>query len=229
MHRRWEDATEHPLYNVTPRFLAQSCPEANEHLIGSLYNECEDGHNTIISHAELEYVERGQKLDRLGEYGPLRSSRLMASVGRGSTEFRTNFGMLLGGVFLASTYVFVDYKNNRFGLAPAVLGTTKPKIKKQCSKDISIPPANTSMETNSTSSSNSTIKAASTGLSSSDKIAIGVSIPAGVAGIATLLYMILQDRRKRKARKQKELREVEQLKLDKQRHRSEREENESFA
>ncbi|TLD25697.1 aspartic-type endopeptidase [Venturia nashicola] len=247
MYRRWEDATEHPTYNATPPFTSQSYPDANEHLIGSLYIELEGGYNTTISHTELESVERGQRLDGLGEYAPLNNGRIMASVGHGPADYGTDFGMLRDGVFLASTYVFVDYESNKFGLAPAVLGTMKSNIKKQCSKHTNIPPALISTETNSTHSSNSTTKAASAGLSASDKIAIGVSIPAGVAGIATLLYVILpnlnlprplptyssgnsmSNRRKRKAQKQKEIREAQKLELEKCRDQSERRRNESLA
>lgn len=233
MYRRWEIATEHPSYNATPPFTSQSYPEANEHLIGSLYIELENGYNTTISHTELASIERGQKLDSLGEYAPLNNGRIMASVGRGSTDYGANFGMLLGGVFLASSYIFVDYENNKFGLAPAVLGSPKPDIKKQCSRDRGVPPTHPNSIVNSTTPNNSTTTTITTptspGLSSSDKIAIGVSIPAGVAGLATLFYMILQDRRKRKAQKQKELREIEKFELERQRHEAERERHESFA
>ncbi|TID16795.1 aspartic-type endopeptidase [Venturia nashicola] len=112
MYRRWEDATEHPTYNATPPFTSQSYPDANEHLIGSLYIELEGGYNTTISHTELESVERGQKLDGLGEYAPLNNGRIMASVAHGPADYGTDFGMLRGGVFLASTYVFVDYESS---------------------------------------------------------------------------------------------------------------------
>jgi hypothetical protein len=211
MYDRWANETDHPNYNATPPYTFQTFPSANEHLIGTLYIELEGGYNTTVSNIELVSDERGPRLDDLGEYAPLNNSRIMASVGRGSTDYGEDFGMLLGGAWLASTYVFVDYENNKFGLAPAILGSTQSDVKTQCSKDASIPPPQAGA--NATTSSGSTTK---TGTSTSDKIAIGVSIPAGVAAIATLAYMIYEGYRRRQERKQKELREARKLELEEQ-------------
>ena len=141
MYRRWSEATQHPAQQPTdaPPFTNQTCPAANEHLIGNLTIELEGGYKTTIPHYELVSLDRGPQLDEFGQYDTVNSSRIMAAVGTGLTDYGQEFGMLLGGVFLSSTYLTVNYDNGTFGLAPAVLERDNGDIETVCSPNTSIP------------------------------------------------------------------------------------------
>jgi hypothetical protein len=195
MYAQWALVTEHSMApdgdSPTP-FTPQTYPNSKEHLMDTLYIELEGGYNTTIPHYELIGPERGALLDHLGEYGVVNSSRIATGVGSGSTDYGTDFGMLLGGVFLASTYVFVDYENNKFGLAPAKLQRDESEISTVCSKDQSIPPPASISPTTSASPTTTASSHGQSGLSRSDKIAIGVSVPSIIAVFVGLIALFFQ-------------------------------------
>jgi len=141
MYRRWSEATQHPAQQPTdaPPFTNQTYPAANEHLIGNLTIELEGGYKTTIPHYELVSLDRGPQLDEFGQYDTVNSSRIVAAVGTGLTDYGQEFGMLLGGVFLSSTYLTVNYDNGTFGLARAVLERDNGDIETVCSPNTSIP------------------------------------------------------------------------------------------
>jgi hypothetical protein len=192
MYSKWAEVTQHPTQPDGPEFDLQTYPLSNERLMGDLYIELEGGYSTTIPHYELVGPERGAKLDHLGEYGIVNSSRIMAAVGAGTTDYGEDFGMLLGGAFLASTYVFLDYDTNSFGLAPAILKREKNNVQTVCSKDRSIPaPAPAPSSNNSAPGMDSQSTLGGSGLSKSDKIAIGVGVPGGLAVIIALIALVI--------------------------------------
>jgi uncharacterized membrane-anchored protein YhcB (DUF1043 family) len=125
--------------------------------------------------------------------------------------------MLLGGAFLASTYVYVDYERNAFGLAPAVTGkraTNQSDIQTVCSLDQSIPPRPSIPSPSPGSATTASVSATTAsgapsrhGLSESDKIQIGVGVPGGIAGLLAVIGLFMGIRRhyRKKSRRQQRL------------------------
>lgn len=190
LYNVWANITQHPTTQPTDgseHWTSQTYPIANEPLIGDLTIELEGGYTSTIPHYELVSYERGIVYSDLGEYGVTNTSRIMTGVGNGMTDYGENFGILLGGVFLAGTYVFVDYERGHFGLAPAKLNNVDtPDVRKICSLNISTTP-NSPQSTNSgMPNSTSTGSSSDGGLSISDIIGIAVSIPGLIVAVLAL-------------------------------------------
>src|SRR2546423_1620334 len=152
MYRRWSEATQHPTQQPTdaPPFTVQTYPAANEHLIDTLTIELEGGYQTTVPHYELVRLDRGAQLDESEQYDTGNSSRIMAAVGTGLTDYGQDFGMLLGGVFLSSTYLIIDYDRGTFGLAHAVLKRDESDIETVCSLNTTAPISATSPKSSTT-------------------------------------------------------------------------------
>jgi hypothetical protein len=213
----WANLTQHRTEADGPPFTDQTYPLANERLIDTLDIELEGGYSTTVSHCELVSLQRGANLEDVGEYTVINNSRIMASVSHGQTDLGTDFGILLGGAFLASTYLRIDYETNQFSLAPCVSGRNiLPNIHKQCSKDTSIP-----------SKTNGTIPAATTtspstgnsshGLSTDTKATIGGAVAGGVIALVgvAIAWLAYQHAQRSEAARRKS--EAETLGLDRPR------------
>ena len=84
--------------------------------LGNLSITLANGYETLIPHYELVSQVRGT--DSEGKYSVVDPTRLtMALNYNQNTTVPT-----LGGVFLSQNYLLVDYENQMFGLAPAVVG-----------------------------------------------------------------------------------------------------------
>jgi hypothetical protein len=79
--------------------------------------ELSNGYTTVIPHYEFVSQERGT--DAEGKYAVLNTSRIMVRAGTTSGD---GSGMVLGRVYLSLNYLLVDYANQMFHLAPAVIG-----------------------------------------------------------------------------------------------------------
>jgi hypothetical protein len=118
MWQKWVNATQRPPAPSPTDY--QTYPLASEPLLGSLSIQLDGGYKTTVPHYELVNPDRGAVLAGSGIYGVYaNSSRIQAAVSSGPSDYGEEFGILLGGVFLSSTYMFVDPENNRFGLAPS--------------------------------------------------------------------------------------------------------------
>ena len=115
MYNKWAVATQH---NSSFPYSDQTYPPDKAPFIGSLTITLDNNYRTEIPNYELLSRERGS--DPLGRYSIV-SDRLMAAVGKGPTDFGPDIP-ILGGVFLSQNYLTVDYANNVFALAPAVIG-----------------------------------------------------------------------------------------------------------
>ncbi|OCK81145.1 hypothetical protein K432DRAFT_381582 [Lepidopterella palustris CBS 459.81] len=158
MYARWESLTNHTFDapgDGSGNYTMQTYPLSAEPLIGNLTITLSNGYTTVIPHYELLSHERGS--DPEGKYAITNSSRLMAAVGTGLTDYGIDVP-LLGGVYLSQNYLVVDYFKQKFSLAPAVIGAINGKsadIYKVCESSTS--PA-TSSATPSPSSSPSKSK-----------------------------------------------------------------------
>lgn len=202
MYSLWADATEHPNETDGPPFTYQTYPKAKEHLMKDLEIELEGGFIKTVQHHELVGPERGAVLNELGQYGVINSSRIMSAVGTGITDYGEDFGMLLGGSFLAGTYLFADYERNSWGLAAAVMEQDESRdesIEPICSLDTSIPkdPTEPDPPTNTATASPSPSGLTSNGLSTSDKIGLGVGIPSALGVIVGIFALWLNTRQHR--------------------------------
>jgi hypothetical protein len=179
----WANVTQHPTEADGPPFTDQTYPLANEHLIDTIDIELEGGYSTTVSHCELVSLERGANLDNIGEYSVVNSSRIMAAISHGPTDLGTDFGVLLGGAFLARTYLRIDYENNQFGLAPAISGSSvSANVHKVCSRDTSVPnKTNDTIPT--TSPKPASNSGAGAGLSTDTKATIGGSVAGAVIAL----------------------------------------------
>jgi hypothetical protein len=208
----WANLTQHPTEADGPPFTDQTYPLANERLIGTLDIDLEGGYSTTISHCELVSFERGANLEDIGEYTVINNSRIMASVSHGPTDLGDNFGILLGGAFLASTYLRINYENNQFSLAPSVSGKNiSPNVQKVCSKNTTILPKTNgtvpaASPTPSSSGSNS-------GLSADTKATIGGSVAGGVIALIGVAIAYLAYRHARKSEDARRKSEAEKLEI----------------
>lgn len=73
------------------------------------------GYESVVPHWELVSHERGN--DTNGVYRVLNTSRVMAAVTGGQTDYGDGVPVL-GGVFLTQNYLVVDYPANEFWLSP---------------------------------------------------------------------------------------------------------------
>lgn len=218
----WSNLTEHPTAENDPTFTEQTYPLANERLMDTLTIELEGGYATTISHCELVSLERGADLQGVGEYTVTNSSRIMASVSSGRSDLGTNFGVLLGGVFLSSTYLTIDYENNQFGLAPVRTragSSQAPSVNRVCSKDTSIPPVgNATLPTSSNHTGLADKKDDSGGgLSTDAKATIGGSVAGGVIAIAGVIIAFLAYKHAKSAEKARRQSEAEKMDIERAR------------
>ncbi|KIW07988.1 uncharacterized protein PV09_01887 [Verruconis gallopava] len=208
----WANVTRHPTEPDGPAFTDQTYPLANERLMDTLDIELEGGYNTTISHCELISLQRGANFDDIGEYSVVNTSRIQASVSYGPTDLGDNFGILLGGVFLASTYLRIDYENNQFSLAPSVVGgSPSPNVQKVCSKDISLPSKTNKTVPEASSSAESGNVA--TGLSADTKATIGGSVAGGVIGLMGVVITYLAYKHSKKVEKHRRESEAEMKRI----------------
>lgn len=169
LYRRWTDFTERP--DAPRRTDYQTYPKELEGMLGSLHIVLEGGFNISIPHHELVSPDRRAILTDNGQYGVVEnSSRIQAGVTSGKGDYGENYGILLGGIFLSSTYLFVDWDNGIFGLAPSqrINLTDPPLLQTVCSNNLTV----LSLLKNTTRSAG--------GRSSSDKIALGTGIGFGL-------------------------------------------------
>jgi hypothetical protein len=120
MYDLFANLTEHPVNPAEAggsNFTQQTYPVENEPLIGDITVELSNGYTTVIPHYEFVSQERGT--DAEGKYAVLNTSRIMVRAGTTSGD---GSGMVLGGVYLSLNYLLVDYANQMFHLAPAVIG-----------------------------------------------------------------------------------------------------------
>lgn len=224
LYEIWANLTQHPT-----NFSNQVYPLANEHLMETLRIELEGGYKTTIPHCELISLQRGADVNGIGDYTVTNRSNIMASVSSGVTDLGTNFGILLGGAFLASTYLRIDYEENVFGLTPAegILGNSQQSsIHKVCSKDTSIP-----------SKANSTISDASSpaaldsagdsngdkrngGLSTDAKATIGGSVAGGVIALIGVVIAYMAYRHAKRAEKERRQSEAQKMEMEMERSRT---------
>jgi hypothetical protein len=120
MYDLFANITGHPVNPAEAggsNFTQQTYPLENEPLIGNLTVELSNGFTTVIPHYEFVSQERGT--DPEGKYAVVNTSRIMVAAGTTSGD---GGGVVLGGVYLSQNYLFVDYANQAFHLAPAVIG-----------------------------------------------------------------------------------------------------------
>jgi hypothetical protein len=120
MYDLFANLTDHPVNPAEAggsNFTQQTYPLENEPLIGNLAVELADGYTTTIPHYEFVSQERGT--DTEGKYAVVNASRIMVAAG---TTSGAGGGVVLGGVYLSQNYLLVDYANQMFHLAPAVIG-----------------------------------------------------------------------------------------------------------
>ena len=123
MFAKWVNLTNHTFDapgDGSANYTMQTYPMSAEPLIGNLTITLSNGYTSVIPQYEMLSQERGT--DNEGKYAVINSSRLMAAVGTGLTDYGVDIP-LLGGVFLSQNYLVVDYAKNKFSLAPAVIGT----------------------------------------------------------------------------------------------------------
>ncbi|MCJ1475708.1 hypothetical protein MMC13_004371 [Lambiella insularis] len=104
-------------------------PASSEPLLGNLSITLSNGFQTTIPHYELVSQMRGSS--STGAYTIVDPTRITTALG--STANTTT--PILGGVFLSQLYLMIDYKNQMFGLAPAVvenLGSQKAEVIPVC-------------------------------------------------------------------------------------------------
>lgn len=221
----WANLTQHPTVPDGPPFTNQTYPLDNERLIDTLDIELEGGYTTRISHCELISLQRGADLNGVGDYTVTNSSRIMASVSSGATDLGTNFGVLLGGAFLASTYLKIDYEEGVFGLAKArgpVRDSPKPSLVKVCSKDTSIPKkANDSIaEASSPAALDAKKDTGAGGISADTKATIGGSVAGGIIALIGVVIAYFTYKHAKGAERARKQSEAERLEIELERTRT---------
>jgi len=214
----WANVTQHP-----PDFGNQIYPLANEHLMETLDIELEGGYRTRIPHCELVSLQRGADVNGIGDYTVTNRSRIMASVSSGINDLGEDFGILLGGAFLANTYVRIDYENAVFGLSRAegVQGNSQVNpLQKVCSKDTSIPTkANDTLADSSSPAALDAEKAGGNGggLSTDAKATIGGSVAGGVIALIGVVIAYMAYKHAKKAEYARKQSEAEKMDLERAR------------
>jgi hypothetical protein len=173
MMKTLHDITEHP---TDPAYSEQTYPASYESLIGNMTIELEGGYKTTISHQELISQERGALLNDVGQYGVINASNIQIAVASGQNDYGVDFGVLLGGVFLTSTYLFIDNEREIFGLAPVVNERPRPDIRGVCSQNTTVPIRNgTTVPTGNPANGTGT-----SSLSADSRIGLGVGLGVGI-------------------------------------------------
>jgi len=187
LFQRWTDITERP---PPPNMLDyQTFPKEMAPLLGTLSIELEGGYKTTVPHHELVNPDRRAVLTENGQYGVVsNSSRIQSAVSSGQSDYGQDFGILLGGVFLSSTYLLIDWDHGVFGLAPSIphaeVGASD--IQKVCSIDKSVP--RSTNDTSEPPQHTPKTKGGESGLSSSDKITLGTAL--GIGFPALIVAMV---------------------------------------
>lgn len=122
MYQEWAQLTRHIDYDGS-NYSVQVYPTDREAWIGSMTIKLSNGYTSVIPHYELVSKERGT--DTQGKYSITNSSRIMAAVQTGQGDLGVDIP-LLGGVFLSQNYLRVDYDQNKFWLAEAVVDKSIP-------------------------------------------------------------------------------------------------------
>jgi hypothetical protein len=188
-HDKWAPATEWTSPPGGPKKTGdyQIYSKEQEHLLGSLTIELEGGYKSEIPHHELVNPQRGAVLNSNGQYGVLNQSVIQSAVNSGLTDYGLDFGILLGGAFLSSSYLAVNWDERVFSLAPSMAHDQvgQSEILTVCSKDLSSQPSTGNLTTSGTATPNA-------GLSLGNKLeiglGIGISIPSLIMAILTFVW-----------------------------------------
>lgn len=116
MFEKWQRLTGWISYDGS-NYSQQTYPADREARMGTLTIKLAGagGYESVVPHWELVSHERGN--DTNGVYRVLNTSRVMAAVTGGQTDYG-NGVPVLGGVFLTQNYLVVDYPANEFWLSP---------------------------------------------------------------------------------------------------------------
>lgn len=116
MFAKWQRLTGWIPYDGS-NYSQQTYPADREAQMGTLTIKLAGagGYESVVPHWELVSHERGN--DTNGVYRVLNTSRVMAAVTGGQTDYGDGVPVL-GGVFLTQNYVVVDYPANEFWLSP---------------------------------------------------------------------------------------------------------------
>ncbi|MCJ1230812.1 hypothetical protein MMC12_007486 [Toensbergia leucococca] len=94
-------------------------PASAEPLFGNLSITLANGYETTIPHYELVSQERGT--DSEGKYTVINASAITVPLSA-NESVTSEVVPILGGIYLSLNYLLVDYENQVFSLAPAVVG-----------------------------------------------------------------------------------------------------------
>ncbi|KAH8890368.1 hypothetical protein GQ53DRAFT_782437 [Thozetella sp. PMI_491] len=115
MFAKFQSLGKHIDYDGS-NYSSQSFPISSEPLLGTLTIKLANGYTSVIPHHELVGHERGT--DAQGKYAVVNNTRLQAAVASGQSDLGSNIP-ILGGVFLTSNYLEVDYEAGKFWLSPS--------------------------------------------------------------------------------------------------------------
>lgn len=116
MFDKWQRLTGWIPYDGS-NYSQQTYPADREARMGTLTIKLAGagGYESVVPHWELVSHERGN--DTNGVYRVLNTSRVMAAVTGGQTDYGDGVPVL-GGVFLTQNYLVMDYPANEFWLSP---------------------------------------------------------------------------------------------------------------
>jgi hypothetical protein len=171
------------LYPKTMRYNVTTRP------VGDLVITLSNGYTTTITNDELFVPLRGS--DKNGRYTITNDSTLEAFVSDTRDQKPSDVDTSFGAMFLTFNYLMVDYANNTFNLAPAIISKTGDKrrdLTTVCKASQNSPPPPTP----------------SAAPNSSNTGAIAGGVVGGVAGlalIAGLVFLCLRRRKKQTEQK----------------------------
>jgi hypothetical protein len=160
------------LYPKTMRYNVSTRP------VGDLVITLSNGYTTTITNDELFAPLRGS--DKNGRYTITNDSTLEAFVSDTRDQKPNDVDTSFGAMFLTFNYLMVDYANNTFNLAPAIIsktGDSRPDLTTVCkaSQNSPAPPARPTPSP--------TPKSSNTG-------AIAGGVVGGIAGLALMAGLI---------------------------------------
>lgn len=167
---------------------------------GNLTITLDNGYRSTISNDELFTPLRGS--DQYGRYTITNNSVLEAGVADNRKSNPSSVTPTLGGLFLTFNYLFVDYRNGVFNLAPAVASSNT-------SSAVNIVTVCTSSNISNTTQSPTPTPTPSSSSSKTNVGAIAGGVVGGVVGLALLgiLVFFLLRRRRRESQSSPEMTE----------------------